>query len=59
MPPRKPKYQDEEAFHIDDDDGGTEGALDPCDKCGCSRADHEDDDGACVHCRTCHEFKEP
>ena len=51
-------YEDEEAYHIDDDDGGTEGALDPCDRCGCARSDHEDDEGECA-CGRCRKFKEP
>lgn len=54
MPDRD--FEEEEAYHIDDDDGGVESDFDPCDKCYCPRGDHDRD--GCRACGKCRKFKE-
>lgn len=49
---------DEEARHIDDDDGGTDSDFDVCDACGCVRAVHDGGDGQCSYCERCNTFRD-
>lgn len=49
---------EEEAYHIDDDDGGIESDSDICDRCECTRGDHEGGTGPCDACGRCRKFKE-
>lgn len=49
---------DDDCYHIDDDDGGTEGDGDVCDRCYCARTKHEDGIGAC-DCGRCRKFVNP
>ena len=54
-------YDDDDAVHIDDDDGGTDSDADICDRCDCPRDMHDEDGkGACLVCgdRRCKKFKE-
>lgn len=46
---------EEEAYHIEDDDGGIEADGDICERCECPRDAHGDDGCACGRCR---KFKE-
>lgn len=59
--PFEEAFEEEEAYHIDDDDGGTESDGDPCGRCDCPRSAHSatgcsPDDGGCGKCR---KFVEP
>ena len=49
-------FEEEEAYRIDDDDGGTESDFDPCDRCDCPRVAH--DASGCQSCGKCKKFKE-
>jgi hypothetical protein len=49
------KWDEEDAMRIDDDDGDTSSDVDPCDRCGCARSDHEE--GEC-YCGQCRRFKD-
>ena len=51
-------FEDEEAYHIDDDDGGTDSDADPCAKCDCLRESHEGGTGRCTRCGRCLKFEE-
>ncbi len=49
---------EDEAYHIDDDDGGTDADGDICEGCDCARVDHEEGNGRCNRCGSCNKFKE-
>jgi hypothetical protein len=57
MPPDS-DFDDDDAVHIDDDDGGTDSDADICDRCEDPRSAHEDGKGACTQCNRCRKFKE-
>ncbi len=44
-------------YHIDDDDGGVDSGGDICERCECTRDQHEDGKGPCA-CGRCKKFKE-
>ena len=52
-------FDEDDVVHIDDDDGGTDSDADICDRCNCSRGDHEEGTSACTRCGKCRKFKEP
>lgn len=51
-------FDEDDAYHIDDDDGGLEADGDICDRCDCTREMHEDGKGECA-CGRCRKFKDP
>jgi hypothetical protein len=51
-------FEEEDAYHIDDDDGGTDSDGDICERCECTRETHEASKGACTVCDRCRKFKE-
>lgn len=52
-------WDDDEYTHIDDNDGGVESDGDICERCECTRDQHEDG-GPCMSCgpKRCRKFKE-
>jgi len=56
--PRSSDFDEDDAVHIDDDDGGTDSDGDICERCECTREMHEDGKGACMMCDRCRKFKE-
>lgn len=55
--PRRSTLEDD-VVRVADDDGGTDGDCDPCDRCECPRSLHDDGIGECV-CGACRKFREP
>ena len=53
---RRRSSDEEAAFRISDDDGGTDSAGDICERCECPRDAHEDG-GECI-CGKCRKFKD-
>ena len=49
---------DDDAYHVADDDGGTDSDYDVCDRCGNIRATHKDGIGPCERDDRCQAFVE-
>ena len=51
-------FDEDDAVHIDDDDGGTDSDADICARCEDTREMHTDGAGECMACNRCRKFKE-